>query len=236
MAAHPVLNVPIGDDPVSGARIRQAVAESVCSGGRRRLPDRGEVEPGPDRPAPGDGGGERHGGRTGQRQGPGADGTLTHLVLDGAEVVATVIGASDIVICLADDATAGVIGDPGHGRAGGGRHGPSPDVGGAAAGPVHHGRGVGVGRGVSQPSTPPVLRIDKSVPLEVGRHPVLVHNAETLAQVALVARYGPEWFRCLGTVDAPGSTLVTVTGAVRTRVCSRWSTVRRSSTSCAAPG
>jgi NADH:ubiquinone oxidoreductase subunit F (NADH-binding) len=61
----------------------------------------------------------------------------------------------------------------------------------------------------------PFLRVDKSVPLRVGRRRVLVHNAETLAQVALIARHGPGWFRRLGTPDAPGSTLVTVTGAVR---------------------
>ena len=53
------------------------------------------------------------------------------------------------------------------------------------------------------------------VPLQVGRRPALVHNAETLAQVALIARHGPAWFRSVGTAEAPGSTLVTVTGAVR---------------------
>jgi NADH:ubiquinone oxidoreductase subunit F (NADH-binding) len=61
----------------------------------------------------------------------------------------------------------------------------------------------------------PALRVDKSVPLQMGRRPVLIHNAETLAQVALVARHGAAWFRGLGTSEAPGSTLVTVSGAVR---------------------
>ncbi len=56
--------------------------------------------------------------------------------------------------------------------------------------------------------------MDKSVPLRVGRQPVVVHNAETLAQVALIARHGPDWFRRQGTTEAPGSTLVTVSGAV----------------------
>jgi NADH:ubiquinone oxidoreductase subunit F (NADH-binding) len=60
----------------------------------------------------------------------------------------------------------------------------------------------------------PALRVDKSVPLRVGRRPALVHNAETLAQVALIARHGPDWFRQMGTPEAPGSTLVTVSGAV----------------------
>src|SRR5664279_6658386 len=50
---------------------------------------------------------------------------------------------------------------------------------------------------------------------DVYKRQVLVHNAETLSQVALIARHGPEWFRRLGTPEAPGSTLVTVSGAVR---------------------
>jgi NADH:ubiquinone oxidoreductase subunit F (NADH-binding) len=44
--------------------------------------------------------------------------------------------------------------------------------------------------------------------------PTLINNPETLAQIALIARFGDGWFRELGTSADPGSALVTVSGAV----------------------
>ena len=51
----------------------------------------------------------------------------------------------------------------------------------------------------------------------VSRGPTLVQNAETLAHVALIGRFGAQWFRTLGTDQGRGDNLVTLSVRRSTR-------------------
>jgi NADH:ubiquinone oxidoreductase subunit F (NADH-binding) len=54
----------------------------------------------------------------------------------------------------------------------------------------------------------------------VRGRPTFTSNVETYAQLGLIARYGAGWYRALGSPNAPGTTLLTVTGGVaRPGVC-----------------
>jgi NADH:ubiquinone oxidoreductase subunit F (NADH-binding) len=64
--------------------------------------------------------------------------------------------------------------------------------------------------GEAKPMTSPPRPFERGV----QRRPTLIDNVETLAHVALIARFGPAWFREAGSPQTPGTTLLTVTGAV----------------------
>lgn len=61
---------------------------------------------------------------------------------------------------------------------------------------------------------PPIPTLARPWERGVDGRPTLVQNVETLAHLALVAAHGPDWFCAVGDSDEPGSTLVTVLGAV----------------------
>jgi NADH:ubiquinone oxidoreductase subunit F (NADH-binding) len=138
-----------------------------------------------------------------------------HLVLDGAQYLAALCGASRIVVCVPtgrDAIAAGVshaIAERTAQRYARVRERvirpPDRFIAGEESALVNW-----IDSGMSLP----VFRSDKSVPLRIGKRPALVHNAETLAHIALIIRHGPGPFRDRGMTEEPGSCLVTVSGAV----------------------
>ncbi|MGO8871018.1 MAG: NADH-ubiquinone oxidoreductase-F iron-sulfur binding region domain-containing protein [Acidimicrobiales bacterium] len=143
-------------------------------------------------------------------------GRAAHLVLDGAEVTAAVVGTTDVVVCVAhsDGRSAAAVEAAWSERCRAGTARCRLSIARPPGRYVAGEESALVGwLGSRRPL--PVFRTDKSRPPTLGRRPVLVHNAETMAQIALVARHGPAWFRRRGTDEAPGTSLVTLSGAVR---------------------
>lgn len=130
-----------------------------------------------------------------------------HLVLDGAQLAAHAVRARDVILCL---------------------HRSSVLLPRLRAAITERGSGIRIvevprryvaseesalvnliDTGDARPTSKPPLPVHRGVR---GR-PTLISNAETMAHLALIARYGPDWFRERGNPDLPGTMLLTITGA-----------------------
>lgn len=138
-----------------------------------------------------------------------------HLVLDGIELTAEAVGATTAHLCLPRDRQwlADVVLAAIHEREQAGLDGvpiqlhelPPYYVSSEETSLVHWLNG-----GDAKPTKTPPRPFERGV----RKRPTLIDNVETLAHVALIARYGPSWFRQAGRPDAPGTILATVSGAV----------------------
>ena len=137
---------------------------------------------------------------------------LPHLVLDGAVLAARAIGARQAVIKIGDRSPAVLAALEGATAV---RHGDGVSFT-VVTGPEGYVTGEETAvvsyldRGVAKPTLVPPRPHERGLR---GR-PTLIQNPETLAQLALIARFGSEWFRELGSTADPGSVLVTISGAV----------------------
>ena len=137
---------------------------------------------------------------------------LPHLVLDGAVLAAEAVGAPEVIVQVGESggASLGALEAALAAR----DQDPMPIsvvvspqgyVAGEESAVIHYLNG---GR--------PLPTLVPPRPYQKGyrNRPTLIQNPETLAQVALVARFGEHWYRELGTSADPGSALVTISGAV----------------------
>ena len=138
-----------------------------------------------------------------------------HLVLEGGVLAARAVGADELILCV-DESAARALQSAARAieereRAGGDlpkigiQSVPSGYVSGQESALVSLCNG-----GPPKPMDTPPLPFQRGV----RRRATLINNAETLAHLALIARHGPRWFRALGTPADPGSTLLTLAGAV----------------------
>ncbi|RFA12967.1 hypothetical protein B7R21_08960 [Subtercola boreus] len=132
-----------------------------------------------------------------------------HLVIDGLLVMAAVVSASKVYLYT----TAGSLpfvraalderADARHILL---REAPETFISGEASAVAN-----AIENGVALP-TDRIVRLSES---GVKKRPTLVQNVETLAHVALIARFGARWFGGVGSDRDPGTRLVTVSGDVQ---------------------
>jgi NADH:ubiquinone oxidoreductase subunit F (NADH-binding) len=135
-----------------------------------------------------------------------------HLVLDGAAVAADIVMAGEVVMVVHREVRTSVDIAVDERRQRGIDRIPvrvvtasERFVAGEASAVVNW-----VARGRADPMDKPPRMSERGL----GGRPTLVQNVETLAHLALICRYGSEWYREIGTPEEPGSMLVTLTGSV----------------------
>jgi NADH:ubiquinone oxidoreductase subunit F (NADH-binding) len=138
-----------------------------------------------------------------------------HLVLDGAMLAASMVDADDVIVCVKPgrdgglDAILAAVAE---------RAGTSADPAETRVVEVSSGYLMGeesalvhfLNGGPAKPTFVPPRPFERGV----ADRPTLIQNVETLANLALIARFGAAWFRAVGTPEDPGSVLITLSGPV----------------------
>lgn len=138
-----------------------------------------------------------------------------HLVLDGAQVAAATVGAPGVVVVVhaGRAATIEVVEQAVMERRAAGIDAALVQLAEAPAAYVAGESSAVVAMLQGAAPRPGRRRLPVAASGVAGR-PTVVANAESLAHLALVARFGHRWFRQAGSDGAPGSTLVTLAGGV----------------------
>ena len=140
---------------------------------------------------------------------------LPHLVMDGITLAADAVGAREAYLCVhrQESRLLASLQDAADARAAAGLDPVPIEIVGIPGRYVSSEQTAIVqflGGGPAKPTfTPP--RLDER---GLRGRPTLENNVETLAHLALIARYGDRWFRGIGLPSATGSSLVTVSGDV----------------------
>ncbi|MXG91819.1 NADH-ubiquinone oxidoreductase-F iron-sulfur binding region domain-containing protein [Nocardioides flavescens] len=134
---------------------------------------------------------------------------VPHLVLDGAVLVARALGTGRVTVAVSDAEAHASLDAALHER---------PDRGSFRLQRHDHGFVGGEVRALARavsggPALPPGRRVLPTVQ-GVDGDPTFASNAETFAQLALLAELGPAAYASVGCAEEPGTTLVTLLGDV----------------------
>ena len=139
---------------------------------------------------------------------------LPHLVIDGAEIAARAVGAEEVILAFeTPNSTARLSLEHALTQRRAARSDTARFTLFGAAERFLAGQETALVSQINGGPPAPTFIPPRPADRGVRRRPTLIQNVETLAHLALIARYGPDWYRALGTRSETGSTLVTVAGA-----------------------